>query len=291
METNKFKRYLNDNFLKLDSYGIRFQELVALYFDLRPLVRIGVSYSQFKILKEACLQLGFKLLITEPWPYGPNKIHPLLLISKSQRKLKEYYSLEREYEQYKTLGEYLGYPVCCQIEYVNNIKYKNNLPNKTLLNTRGELNFLLNYLYSFDSRKFDYVKFNRISTLYNFSNIYLIPHIPCSFNCKSSIKYATKLLNIIKLYLPQYYKKIVFFLSKPILFLNDFIFFPLIGEIDNDTIVYHNFIKIHRWLSIKTLKLLQSGNLIRKENNIFNIYSGNYLLGKLPLTSKLFNFK
>lgn len=285
-----FRDFLTNKFSILESCGIHLQELVALYCDLRPLVRSGIPFLGLKVLKETCSGLGLKLLIMES--YGPSKNSCIYLISKSENKLKRYYRLEKKYAGSPLLGEYLGYPSCCAEEFKKNLDIRNkNHPTKTFSNTKGKLDFHLNYLYNFDSREFNYQKFNRISKSYHLSGIYLIPHIPCSFNCKESIKYAQKLLNILKLDFPEYYRKLVFFLKKPILYFNDFVFFPLIGEMKNNSLTYQDFIKIHSNLPKRIVESLEKGNLIKEENNSFQIYKDGCYIDTLPSGVKLFNFE
>jgi len=288
-------KFLINNYLQSYNCGAPLQEIVALCFGLRRLIRIGVFSRQLKVLKEICQKLGLKLLTIES--YDSNRNNLLLLISKSEKRLKEFYKLEKKYiKKYfepSIIGKYLGYPVCCIKEYKKNFKFKNrNNPIKTLLNTKGKLNFRLNYLYNFQSRQFNYQKFNRISPNYHLFDMYLIPHIPCSFNCKQSIGYAQNLLNILKLYFPIYYKKMIFFLKRPILYFNDFVFFPILGKANNNLLKYQGFIKIHDNLPIKMVNLLDKGNLFKfkKESNI-KVYKDKYLLSKLPSGVKLFNFK
>lgn len=70
----------------------------------------------------------------------------------------------------REIGKLLGYPACCTEFFLNTENtYDNNmLPVRTLLNTRGRLNPLLN-------RIGEYV---------------FISHIPCGYNCKNSGKIA-----------------------------------------------------------------------------------------------------
>lgn len=284
-------KFLINNLSILNIHGIPIQEIVALYFDLRPLARIGVSFQQLKVLKELCPGLGLKLLTIES--YGPNKNHPLLLISKSEKKLKAHYTLEKKYAGDPILGKHLGYPTCCIEKFKKNKKFRKNklILIKTLLDTKGKLNFHLNYFYNFESRKFNYEEFNRISSSYRLRNMYLIPHTPCSFNCRNSVEYAEKLSNILKLYLPKYYGKMIFFLKKPILYFSNFVFFPLIGKMNNNSLTYHSFIKIHDNLPIRIVELLERGNLIKEEDNFIKIFKNSHYIDTLPLGIKLFNFE
>lgn len=289
-----FRDFLTNKFSILESCGIPPQEIVALYYDLRPLVRTGVPLGDFMATKEICSRLGFKLLTMES--YGPNKNSRLCLISKSEKKLKEYYKLEKKYIEKSVgpflLGKFLGYPACCIEEFIKNLHRKNrNQPTKTFSNTKGKLDFRLNYLYNFNSRQFNYQEFNRISESYRLSNIYLIPHIPCSFNCKESIKYAQKLLNILRIDFPGYYRKLMLIIKRPILYFNDFVFFPLTGEMENNTLSYQGFLKIHNHLPAKIVKSLEKGNLIKEENNNLQICKNGCYIDTLPSGVKLFNFE
>lgn len=285
-----FRDFLTNKFSILESSGIHLQELLALYYDLRPLVRTGAPSWRSRVLKETCSGLGLKLLTIES--YGPAQNSYIYLIGKSEKKLKEYYKLEKKYVGAPLLGEYLGYPTCCLEEFKKNLAEENrNHPTKTFSNTKGKFNFRLNYLYNFDSREFNHQEFNRISKSYHLSSIYLIPHIPCSFNCQESIRYAQKISNILEIDFPGYYKKLMFYLKKPILYFNDFVFFPLIGKMDNNSLTYGGIIKIHNNLPDRIVKLLEKGNLIKEENNNLQIYTDSHHIDRLPSTVKLFNFQ
>jgi len=281
-----------DKIFILQESGVYLQDTVALFYDLKPLLRAGVSHWKFDAFKEALSKLGFKLLTMEP--RGPNKENFNCIISKSEKKLKEYHKAEENMEMGRSddsLGKLFGYPRCCIEEFTKNTSMNKSLPPMTLLNTKGESDFRLNYLYSFDSRQFNYEEFNRVTKGYLLSNNYLIPYIPCSFNCKESIKYAQKLLDILKLEFPEYHEKLTFFLKKPILFFSDFVFFPLTGKMEGNKLSYKSFSKIHDYLPIKIVKLLEKGSVIKKENNNLQIYKNSRYVDKLPSSVELFNFE
>lgn len=289
----KLKNLLTvDEIFILQESGVYLQDTVALFYDLKPLLRAGVSHWKFEAFKEALSKLGFKLLTMEP--RGPNKENFNCIISKSEKKLKEYHKAEENMEMGRSddsLGKLFGYPRCCVEEFTKNTSMNKSLPPMTLLNTKGGLDFRLNYLYSFDSRQFNYEEFNRVTKGYLLSNNYLIPYIPCSFNCKESINYAQKLLDILKLEFPEYYERLTSFLKKPILFYSDFVFFPLNGKMEGDTLSYQGFLKIHNRLPAEIVKLLNKGSLIKRKNNCLQIYQGNRCIDELPLSVKLFNFE
>jgi len=281
-----------DKIFILQESGVYLQDTVALFYDLKPLLRAGVSHWKFDAFKEALSKLGFKLLTMEP--RGPNKENFNCIISKSEKKLKEYHKAEENMEMGRSddsLGKLFGYPRCCIEEFTKNTSMNKSLPPMTLLNTKGESDFRLNYLYSFDSRQFNYEEFNRVTKGYLLSNNYLIPYIPCSFNCKESIKYAQKLLDILKLEFPEYHEKLTSFLKKPILFFSDFVFFPLTGKMEGNKLSYKSFSKIHDYLPIKIVKLLEKGSVIKKENNNLQIYKNSRYVDKLPSSVELFNFE
>lgn len=284
-----FKRKFDLNLDKLYAYSIPAQEIIALYFNLRPLVRIAVNEPQLRILKEVSLKLRLKIAITNLF-YYPNRNHPICLISKRKKELNEYYNLELNKSSPGILGKFLGYPDCCVNEYVKT--REGHRPIETLLKTSNEPSFLLNYLYNFESRNFNHRRFNKISSNYHLSQFYLIPHIPCSFACRASIQYASKLLKMIKSLFPSYHKTLIYHLRRPILFYNDFTFFPINSKriTGNNLLVYDNFIKIHDFLPKQVLSLLKKGNAIKIKNDSIKIYFNYSFLGKLPNKVKLFNF-
>lgn len=289
----KLKNLLTDDkIFILQESGVYLQDTVALFYDLKPLLRTGISYWKFVTFKKTLLKLGFKLLTMEQC--GPNKENFNCIISKSEKKLKEYRKAEKNMEMGRLddiSGKLFGYPHCCIEKFTKNTSMNKSLPPMTLLNTKGKLDFRLNYLYSFDSRQFNYEEFNRVTKGYLLSSNCLIPHIPCSFNCKESINYAQKLLDILKLEFPEYYEKLTSFFKKPILFFSDFVFFPLNGKMEGDTFRYKDFIKIHEHLPTKIVESLNKGNLIKREGDCLKVYKDSRCIDKLPSSVKLFNFE
>lgn len=281
-----------DKIFILQESGVYLQDVVALFYDLKPLLRTGISHWKFEAFKKTLLELGFKLLTMEQ--RGPNKENFNCIISKSEKKLKEYYKVEniKMGRLDDLFGKLFGYPHCCIEKFMKNASMNKSLPPITFSNTKGRLDFRLNYLYSFDSRQFNnYEEFNSVTKGYLLSNNYLIPYLPCSFNCKESISYTQKLLDILKSEFPEYYKRLTSFLKKPILFFSDFVFFPLSGKIEGDTFRYKDFINIHEHLPTKIVESLNKGNLIKRESDRLKIYKGRRCIDKLPSSVKLFNFE
>ncbi|MDO9028500.1 MAG: DUF483 domain-containing protein, partial [Candidatus Roizmanbacteria bacterium] len=275
-------------------------EIVALYYDIKPLFRVGISSLNLKLFKNTLSELGFKFKIIESAKSkAPNRNNPTCLISKSEEMLNKYNIAEinrmntNNSTTISLIGKYLGYPSCCIKEYTKNlfIGKNENLPFDILSNTKGRLDFRLNFLYNFESRNFNPQEYSRISESYRLSNMYLIPHKPCSLNCKESIKYAQKIIDILKRDFPEYYRELISFLKKPVLFYSDFVFFPLIGKMEGDILSYQGFLKIHDRLPIEIVKLLNKGNLIKRKNNNLQIYKDRRYIDKLSSSVKLFNFE
>lgn len=95
-------------------------------------------------------------------------------------------------------GLSLGYPMCCSKYFYMNNDWNNNSIYAKLNKRNRRFNFLCN---------------NFLKNL-GFSYIF---HIPCSFNCKKTIKYAEKLQNAITNISPKYVEKMNDMLKLPIL--------------------------------------------------------------------------
>jgi len=103
-----------------------------------------------------------------------------------QEKLEEYFNKQEEY-QYK-LGRLFGYPLCCIKEYIrlNKVIFLNS-HNGTSMSEDNISNYVINSYNN--TRNKDKLNF----LLNNITNVTIISHFPCSYECEKSIGYAKKL--------------------------------------------------------------------------------------------------
>lgn len=293
----KFKQtYIKNEYLFRNT-GVTPQDLLSLRYGLRPIARVGVAPHNLPLFRKICSKLGFYSMLADISKdrFGPSIQNLICYLSLSKNRLKEYYSAEKEYSiSEPLLGKYLGYPDCCVKQFSKNLTKNKNLngPIRTLRNTLGAPDFRLNHLYRFDSRSFSHDKFNLISPSYRLNPYYLIPHIPCSLDCKNSIDYAQRLLTILEKIFPEYCEKLVFFLKNPVLYFNDFVFFPLLNaEWRKHCLNYGSFIKIHDRLPGTIISsIAQADRVAKRIDGGLSIYKGKTLILKLPNTARLFLF-
>lgn len=145
------------------------------------------------------------------------KANNLFAISRCGQKRNEYYfclssskdalkSLSHlSNHETKEIGQLLSYPNCCVNKFLNkntaSYYFINNVEER-IRNSGEGFSWYLNKFF--------------LST-----PLYLISHLPCSYNCKRSINYAKKMLNLIKKERPSLYRDIKHYLKLP-LFFTDF---------------------------------------------------------------------
>ncbi len=119
----------------------------------------------------------------------------------------------------KKIAKLLGYPECCA-EFFST-EHALGITEKILKKSQKPFNWQLNFFYNFDSRlngselsEADWKTVERINSYC----IYLINHVPCSFECKKSQEYAEKMKKILQKEEPLLAKKIEEILKKPLFY-------------------------------------------------------------------------
>ncbi|MFH0935840.1 MAG: hypothetical protein V1828_03150 [Candidatus Omnitrophota bacterium] len=198
-----------------------------------------------------------------------------------------------EAHDFQGMGFYLGYPYCCtQQYYKEHIRQEEHcFPLLSLAQTKSSarLNFLLNYLYNFDSRQ--YYKTQELHRAgYRFWHAFVIPHIPCSFECPQSLLYAEELWKILGRFFPNYQSKLKKYLQRPIFFLGDCEFVPLEGRAQRKAVWYSSPVNAKNLLEKSLLQLIVRGNRIRIENDTSSVWKGRRRIGTIDRRGAIFNF-
>lgn len=268
---------------KLHWECIWIQDVFALYYDLRPCIRFGLSKRKNFLLKSTLPKLNLKMLI---YRYGPRN-KPIVLISKNKSTLQKAYYLDKEYKQSK-LSVLLGYPRCYVKFWEKNKHKKIPAPVLTLKKTldKTKLNFMLNYLFNFDSRiltgSLTYLD-NLNRNNYACWNVYLIPHIPCSFDCKPSIKYTEHIFKLIENQFPKYSNKLKSYLGSPVLFIDDYRFLAFKGVFKGNTLSYQKTFAVRNLIDEKILESVANGNKLI-------ILKSAFMVKKFNVKTEIFNF-
>ena len=133
-------------------------------------------------------------------------------------------ALHKPFIDHLRFGKALGYPGCC-IDFFKQFNDHNKYNNlyETYKNSEEKPNFLCNCLFMD----------------YTYS---LIHHIPCSYNCKETIKFTSELLKEIEKEDPEYADKIKYYLKLPLLVFGEKNIFVFNGKAIGNEIYYDEFL-------------------------------------------------
>jgi len=150
-------------------------ELLMLDLDIVKLLRFNITNDDkdrlLKILNELKNNSNFKFIFEDEFVYI----------------LKDSYELEStKLRDANYLGEKLGFPKCCIKNHLEATNRDRQIAN---IKIEEENNWLLN-------------------NFFHESVYHLIPHWPCSFNCKESIRMAENFYNQLENILPELHNKI-----------------------------------------------------------------------------------
>ena len=203
-------------------------------------------------------------------------------------------SLAKEAAEYldfgiRKQGQILGYPKCCVKEHEDFCKNKLGLNSsirtyQTAQNTK-HYSFLTNNLFNFCSRLGEKKEnFKSLNKYYNLNEKYFpfplwdlqfISHIPCSYDCKASIKIGKKIDSLLKKYAPKTEKIIRYTLSKPVLFFELFKLVVFDGYVKKNILYYKGIIPPYFLLKKSLMDKIKKGNKIIVTKNKVEIFKDN----------------
>ena len=174
-------------------------------------------------------------------------------------------SLNKPFVDHLRFGEILGYPKCC----INSFKKYNNWnlyshPYETYKNTFSDLK---------DNKPSYYCNNFLMDNSYFF-----IHHIPCSYNCPTTIEYAQRIEKGIEAVEPEFVKRTKEMLRKPLFVIGErnFILFEGIKEGNqirySGSVYYNNFARPEE--NLPYYDLINKGDKIVVQNGNIHIYKG-----------------
>jgi hypothetical protein len=249
------------------------QEFLALKNGVKPALRFSIPQAKkpaMEALKCTFEKYGLIFLIKtykEIHNVTPQNLDYIVYITKSKNLAGELSEAEKN-GNVKKVGEILGYPECCVNFYIDihkNLMKKGNLCcTESFLNTKSKPNFHTNNIFNFNSKISGQVEKLRTVQQLNktdeFMDYFLISHIPCSYDCKESVKMGRDVLRILKAELPEFANEIASALKHPFLVFDDFNWVIFNGMVKNK-----NMIKYESVFPIKSLypdEIFRSGNRI-----------------------------
>ncbi len=225
-------------------YGIQLQELLAVKHGIKPVLRTVINPKNIKNIETLCREDNmFSMTKSFNHLYGTKFDSALnvIYISKSKDLLNKAYLSDKSGDR-KKLGEVLGYPECCVEFFSGALKdAESPFPVKTYLKTNGKPSFLVNNVFKLESRlsSSGVEKIQKNPDFANrISHLFLISHIPCSYNCRESIKIGREMLVLLKREEPELAKEIASTLKKPLLFFDDLNWVIFDGKVNGKIIDY-----------------------------------------------------
>jgi len=250
-------------------YNIDYQSYFLLKAGIKPVIRTGITENVIKDLENFCKKFEVFVLIKKMNKlYGQKLDKPFIsaYISLSEKLAIEAYEAEKNEDRLE-FGKLLGYPKCCTKNFIKNLKKEEEYTILSYKNTRTKSSFFCNNTFNFDSKvgfkdtlkifKNNYQIFNKVEDLF------LIRHIPCSFDCKKSIEIGEKTLKILKKEMPEFAEKILNAIKRPILHFDYFNWVVFDGEVDDNNLKYKKILPFKSLFPEDKLTKIKNGSRIK----------------------------
>ncbi|TSC53068.1 MAG: Uncharacterized protein LiPW39_447 [Parcubacteria group bacterium LiPW_39] len=180
--------------------------------------------------------------------------------------------MQKPFIDLQKFGYDLGYPDCC-VKFFRHFNdwYKFSHLYEIFKNTKGRPSYLCNCLTK------DVV----------YSYIY---HMPCSFNCRQTIKLADSLREAIKKEEPEFVAEIDKHTKLPFLVFNEIIMYAFEGEIKNDRLFYGKTYFVARGSGQENYyqSILDKGNCLFLEDKEVIVLKNKKLVGKIKVPKTAF---
>lgn len=231
---------------ELGRLGFLVQDLWAVHRGLRPMCRFGLlrgdpgAWRLFEAFLEAA---GLRALRYESSYEGGA---PVVSVGRDPRRLgafreategkKGSRSEGEDLAAARRLGELLGYPACCVEAFAGAERpgrpAAGSFPERVRRRSGpGPYPFAVNFLYNFHSRGSG--PGGELKALlsggYRGMNLYLLPWIPCRFECRASRRFGMALWEDLRRVAPGYAEGLRRALRSAVVFLDEWRFVPLAG--------------------------------------------------------------
>lgn len=302
---------LNDSTANQNQYqnqigGIDIQSFLLLKAGLKPVIRVGCPKNNIeenlRELKRLFRGTGIKILVGEFKNnfYGQKIKEPIynLYFSLSIDLARQAYVAEKTGDR-KTFGRLLGYPSCCTKSFIENYDQKDyDFTIYALLQSRSRVSFYCNFIFNFDSKLGgEGIKiFQQTAEIWRPSqHLFLIKHIPCSFDCRESIKLGQKTLKILRKARPRLAQEIERALKKPVLYFDYFNWLVFDGEVKGNQLKCHQVLPYQSLFPEEKRDLVKRGNRLAVDDNWISVFQNQKMIGRIKKENKyrgvLINFK
>jgi len=273
--------------------GIDPQSYFLLKNNQKPVIRIVINENIRNDLQNFSKGSGIFVLMKKFKKifYGNMLETPIVCayFSLSKELAQKAYKAEKNEDRLK-FGKLLGYPDCCIKDFIKNLDKEKDYTILSYKNTKGKTSFFCNNIFNFDSKldsKNTLKIFEDNYKLFNkFNNLFLIRHVPCSFDCKESIKIGKKTLEILKKEMPEFTEKIVNAIKRPILYFDYFNWIVFDGEVNGNELKYNQVLPHESLFQKHKIKKIKEGNKLVVSDNKIDIFKNNKILFEIKKEDK-----
>jgi hypothetical protein len=272
---------------ELHSFRIYRQEILALLLHLRKCIELPHIPEQYTILKEAIPALGLKLGMYTREPIDIECV----VISNNDTYLDrlldflENSAIEPNTTEWHTQhGLLLGYPECCCRAYSGNVHFVPH-PMKSM-------NWMLNHILNMESkvREDERDLIERMDKNNYKWGFYLLPHIPCTYNCQQSLDFVSRIFRQLEESFTDFAYALQHLMQKPILLLDTYNFVVFDGRVKDNTIRYRSIIDMNNLADRDLLSDFRECNRIVKSGKKLALYKDSQLHNQIELDATLYNF-
>jgi hypothetical protein len=286
-------------------FGVNCQFYFLLKYGFKSVVRVhlGSHFLTPENFQEVWRSVSpFKILIGRfDSTFQGARIHNpeyCAYLSLDSAKAKAAFEAEKNNDK-KTLGRLLGYPDCCVENFIEyNSKHDPDFMIRAFLSTAIRPSFYCNSIFNLESK----ISSSQAELLNCHPEIFrdsfylfLIGHIPCSLDCKRSIKIGKKTLEILRKKIPSLAKEIEFVLKKPVLYFDYLNWVIFEGRIQGNQLLYTRILPYRSFFSAEKLNLIKAGDRLVVGDEQISVFKEEKPIAKIKKDAKyegiLINFK
>lgn len=286
--------------------GFLVQDLLAVALGLKPLCRSGLTREDqptLKPLRSFAKKTGLHLKLYRSL-YEPG---PMFMIAGQASALKAFEAAVLAKASATTardtaaatrkMGRILGYPPCCVEAFTLSEPGGNSWSFPRELSKRYDgapIPFTMNFLHNFHSRSSSPKKElqRMLKAGYRSMELYLLPWIPCRWDCPASLAYAQRLHQELDKRLPAFARALRECLSMPVLFFDDWKFIPLMGaRLQGARLAYALPLDAKTLVPARVMSLLRRGDALKESARAIQVLRQGRIIGRLTEDCLLFRFQ
>lgn len=267
----------------LRARGFLIQDLAAVALGLKPMCRSGFTHRDDETWADLRAFAGAAGLALTVYESAYESAEPMFALTKSKTALAEYQAAleakqaavrgEDTARATREIGRLLGYPPCCVEAFSAHEGERSGAPYPAAVRERsgpGPYRWPANFLYNFHSRSaHGQAELRRLlSRGYRAMDAYVLPWIPCRFDCAASLAYADALLPALEAHDAAFYAGMCQLLSAPVLVFGEWGLVPLTdARREGQRLAYGAAVDLKTLAPAPALTLLAGGDALEPAGN------------------------